>query len=176
ACPFPRQVNDDFLVYWGFLAWLQVKTARLMLDGRFDKTKVEPWTRGLATSFTSNRRRAFGAIRRLRTFAKAYADVLATYDVLISPTVATPAPPLGHLATDLPYETHFDRVGTFAAFTALFNAAGAPAISLPLGRTTTNLPLGIQFAAARNQDALLLSLAQTLEQAQPWPLAAPTRA
>ena len=41
-----------------------------------------------------------------------------------------------------PYETHYDRVRTFAAFTSLHNVAGAPAISLPLGRTTTGLPLG----------------------------------
>jgi amidase len=171
ACPFPAQVIDDFLTYWGFLAWIQSKTARLMLHRGFDKTKIEPWTRGLADSFTADRRRAFGAIRRLRRFTKAYAEVLTRYDVLVSPSAATPAPPLGHLATDLPYETHYDRVRTFAAFTPLHNAAGAPAISLPLGRTTTGLPLGVQFAAARGQDALLLELAQTLEQAHPWPRA-----
>ncbi len=175
ACPFPAQVIDDFLAYWGFLAWIQIETARSMLHRGFDKTKIEPWARGLAASFTSNRRRVFGAIRRLRRFRNDYAKVLERCDVLVSPSVATPAPPLGHLATDLPYETHYDRVRTFAPFTPLHNLAGAPAISLPLGRTTTWLPLGVEFAAARGQDALLLELAQTLEAAHPWPRMAPVR-
>lgn len=175
-CPFPAQVIDDFLTYWGFLAWLQIKAARLMLHRSFDTTQIEPWTRGLAGSFTADRRRGLAAIRRLRRFPQAYAEVLTRYDVLVSPTVAAPAPPLGHLATDLPYETHYDRVRTFAAFTPLHNAAGAPAISLPLGRTTTGLPLGVQLAAAPGRDALLLELAQALEQAHPWPRTAPRSA
>ena len=57
---------------------------------------------------------------RIRRFDRDYAKVLERYDVLISPTAA-PAPPLGYLATDLPYETHYDRVRTFAAFTPLQN-------------------------------------------------------
>jgi len=175
ACPFPAQVIDDFLDYWGFLAWIQIETARLTLHRGFDKTKVDSWTSGLAASFRSHRRRVFAAIRRLRRFDKEYAKVLERCDVLISPSVAAPAPPLGQLAADLPYETHYNRARTFAAFTPLHNLAGAPAISLPLGRTTTQLPLGVHFAAARRRDALLLELAQTLEAAHPWPRTAPVR-
>ena len=140
-----------------------------MLHKSFDKTRIEPWTAGLRASFTSRKKVGFAAIRRLRHFHKTYAEVMQQYDVLVSPSVAAPAPPIGHLATDLPYETHYDRVRTFAAFTPLHNVAGAPAISLPLGRTTTGLPLGVQFAAARGNDTLLLELAQTLEAAHPWP-------
>ena len=62
----------------------------------------------------------FGPILRIRRFDRDHAKVLERYDVLISPTAA-PAPPLGYLATDLPYETHYDRVRTFAAFTPLQN-------------------------------------------------------
>jgi amidase len=172
-CPIEAQVIDDFLAYWGFVAWIQIKSVRLMLHRGFDKTRFEPWTNGLASSFTSAPRSSFAAIARLRRFHKAYSEQLKHYDVLLSPTVASPPPPLGHLAPDLPYQTHYDRVRAFAPFTAFHNAAGAPAISLPLGRTKTGLPLGVQLAAARDQDALLLSLALTLEQANPWPLRAP---
>jgi amidase len=174
-CPFPVQVMDDFFDYWGFLAWTQINIARLVLHRGFDKSKIEPWASGLMASFTSNRRRVVGAIRRLRRFHEDWAKVLERYDVLVSPTAAAPAPPLGHLATDLPYETHHDRLRTFAAFTPLHNIAGAPAISLPLGRNISGLPLGVQFAAARGKDALLLELAQTLEAAQGWPRLATAR-
>jgi len=119
-----------------------------------------------------------GAFAGLPTFIKDLSQVKGVrtrYDVLVLPSVAAPAPLLGHLATDLPYETHYDRVRTFAAFTPLHNVAGAPAISLPLGRGATGLPLGVQFAAARGHEALLLELAQTLEAAHPWPRMAASR-
>lgn len=172
-CPFAGAVIDDFLAYWGFVAWLQVRTARWMLHRSFDRTKLEPWTRGLAESFTARRRAVLSAIGRLRGFQRSYARVMERYDVLVSPTVAQPAPVLGHLATELAFATGFDRLRTYAAFTPLHNAAGAPAISLPLGRSAAGLPIGVQFAAARGRDRLLLELARTLEAAQPWPPLAP---
>ncbi len=56
----------------------------------------------------------------------------------------------------------------FAPFTAQFNMTGQPAISVPLCWSPDGLPVGIQFAAKRNEDELLLRLARQLELAQPW--------
>jgi amidase len=60
-----------------------------------------------------------------------------------------------------------------APFTAVFNCTGQPAISLPLARSTTGLPIGIQFAARYGREDLLLSLAAVFEQLMPWPRVAP---
>ncbi len=172
-CPFDGQVIDDFLAYWGFVAWIQVKTARLMMHRQFDRAQLEPWTTGIAGTFVARRRAAFAAIRRLRRFGTTYARIMQAHDVLICPTTAEPAPALGHLATDQPFETGFDRLRSYVPFTPIHNAAGAPAISLPLGRSASGLPIGVQFAAARGADRMLLELARTIEQAHPWPLTAP---
>ena len=43
------------------------------------------------------------------------------------------------------------------------NITGAPAISLPMGLSQANLPIGIQFAAPLGEEALLLALAFELE-------------
>ncbi len=173
ACPFSTQLLDDFLSYWGFLAWLQVKTARLMLHRGFDRTRVEPWTSGLAATFTAGRRATVAAIRRLRRFERVFAALMERHDVLVSPTVACPAPPLGYLATDQPFATKFERIRAYCPFTAPYNVAGAPAISLPLGRSRAGLPIGVQFGAARGRDRTLLELATSLEAAHPWPRRAP---
>jgi amidase len=98
------------------------------------------------------------------------------HDVLVSPTVAEPAPPLGYLATDLPFDTKFARVRSFAAFTPIYNASGAPAISLPLGRSAAGLPIGVQFAAGHGRDRVLLELALSIEATRPWEAIAPRRA
>ena len=175
GCPFSGQVIDDFLEGWGMVSWLQVKTARMLMHRKFDVAQFEPWTLGLAQTFTSNRRKVIAAMRRLRKFGKTYAQVMQSYDVLVSPTTAEPAPLLGYLATDQPFETKYDRIRSYCPFTPPMNVAGTPAISLPLGRSKSGLPIGVQFAAARGADRLLLALAQTIEEAQPWVSHAQTR-
>jgi amidase len=172
-CPFAGAVIDDFLQYWGLVAWMQLRLGRFLMHRGFDRKKVEPWTRGIAGYFARAKLATFAATRRLRRYAATYAEVMTRYDVLVSPVVATPAPPLGHLATDAPFETHFERVRAFAPFTPICNVSGAPAISLPLGRSRAGLPIGVHFAAAHGQDRLLLELASSLETAAPWEQVAP---
>jgi amidase len=159
---------DDFLAYWGMLAWVQVLSARFMLHRKFDRTKIEPWTSGLIETFTRHRMDVVRATRRLRAFTGTYARIMERYDVLESPTLSEPAPPLGYLATNQPFETAFERIRAYAPFTPIHNAAGAPAISLPMAHSSTGLPIGVQFAAARRHDAVLLQLARALEAAHPF--------
>ena len=87
--------------------------------------------------------------------------------------LAEPAQALGYLATDQPFETAFERIRAYAGFTPLCNASGAPAISLPLGRSAAGLPIGVQLAAAHGGDATLLELARSIEEARPWERVAP---
>jgi amidase len=53
-------------------------------------------------------------------------------------------------------------------FTQLANAAGLPAVSVPLYWTEDNLPCGVQLVARYAEEALLFRISSQLEQAQPW--------
>jgi amidase len=92
------------------------------------------------------------------------------YDLLLTPTTAQLPVPLEtiHLNQDLPLLDWFAGTSQFNAFTDLFNATGLPAISLPLGQSSTNLPIGIQFAAGFGREDLLIRVASAFEQAIPW--------
>jgi len=94
-----------------------------------------------------------------------------TVDLLVTPTCAEPAWPLGHLdANDrsLDAEAWFDRVFAKVPFTALFNMTGQPAISLPLVQSRDGLPIGIQLVARYGAEDVLFRVAHRLEEALPW--------
>jgi amidase len=94
------------------------------------------------------------------------------FDVLLTPTLADPVPPLGTLDTTRP-ETIWEHAGRYSAFTSVFNLTGQPAMSLPLGSDARGLPIGVQVAADLGGEGLLLALATQVERAAPWELGAP---
>ncbi len=53
-------------------------------------------------------------------------------------------------------------------YTILQNLTSSPAMSVPLHWTADNLPIGIQFAAAKGQENRLLALVFELEAARSW--------
>jgi len=87
------------------------------------------------------------------------------FDVLVTPVLAGPPPPIGWLADP---EHDMERVLALMQYTSQFNMSGQPAISLPLQWSSAGLPLGVQFVASYGREDLLIRLASQLEQAQPW--------
>jgi amidase len=92
------------------------------------------------------------------------------FDVLLTPTMAIPPPAAGSVLGQLQADpaTMPSEVLSMAVFTAPFNVSGQPAISLPLHRDPTGLPIGVQLVGGPWQEAVLLRLAGQLEQAHPW--------
>ncbi len=169
ASPFSAQMGDDFLLYWAMLAASLVHFGRRVVGPDFDARRLEPLTLGLARYF---RRRLFRfplALRRLKRYAAEYAAQFEHVDLLMSPTLGHPPPPIGFLALDLPFADAEARLRQYAVFTPPQNVSGAPGISLPLARSATGLPIGIHFAAPFGGERRLLELALELEQAMPWP-------
>ncbi len=91
------------------------------------------------------------------------------YDVMLTPTMATPPLELGRLSLDREdmYAQGVDVQRT-VGFTSLFNASGNPAASIPLYWNEAALPVGTQFVAPYADEAALIRLASQLEAAQPW--------
>jgi amidase len=92
------------------------------------------------------------------------------FDLLLTPTMAEPPVRLGEIDPDAeePFEA-LARATPFAVYTAPFNVTGQPAMSVPLyWQASTDLPIGIQLAAAYGREDLLFRVAAQLEAARPW--------
>jgi amidase len=92
----------------------------------------------------------------------------AGHDLLLTPTMGELPPPLGTFPDDLEDPLRrIHRGKKTVAFTALFNATGNPAISLPLASSDV-LPVGVQLVAPLGREDVLLRVASQLEAEQPW--------
>jgi amidase len=126
------------------------------------------------TRWLSDRGRAvsgpeFGlAVGELRRFAAAALAALAPYDVVLTPTLASPPLPVGAIRNDDDPAADFEAQKAFTPWTSAWNVTGMPAISLPLHWTADGLPVGVMLAARPAEEELLLSVAAQVEAAHPW--------
>lgn len=165
----PASFQQDFLDYWGFLAYNTVAGGKRLFHKDFDATKLDPFTLGLARMGKRRLAHAPVFLARLQASGRAYArDLAKGPDVVLSPVLGHITPKIGHLGGDLDYETHLERVLAYCCFTPLHNATGAPAISLPLGASADGLPVGVMVSGRPGDENTLLRLALQAEQAQPF--------
>jgi len=92
---------------------------------------------------------------------KRFEQFFEEYDFLITPTTPIAAPTIeGHDAVE--------QAGRLTRFTAPFNLAGLPALSLPCGFTKDGLPVGLQIVSRAWAEAKVLNLGYAFEQASEW--------
>ena len=171
---------DTTVTCWTANMVLWVEGAAELVGRTPDETNLEATT--LACYRHGKSLRAEDLLRALdtmNTITREVAEFFGDYDVLLTPVTSEAALALGTLdANDATLDAvaWSARTFAFAPFTPLFNMTGQPAIALPLGRSATGLPLGMQFAGRFGREDVLLKLARQLERASPWPLLAPLRA
>lgn len=130
------------------------------------------------------------ALDRLSMVSRKIAGFFEKYDLLLTPTLASPPIPIGSLHISAA-ESRMIRLQSrlhvawilkalhviemlagsnfnFIPYTAIFNVTGQPAMSVPLCQSKDGLPIGMQFAARFGDEATLFRLAGQLERAKPW--------
>lgn len=87
----------------------------------------------------------------------AFDDAFAKYDLIFGPVAPTTAPKLGESLSD-PLKMYLGDIYTISV-----NLAGLPAISLPCGKDSKGLPIGLQLIADSFQEKKLIQAAYTYE-------------
>ena len=132
---------------------------------------VEPiniriWEAGRHFSFTDRAR--MQAV--FNTTSRGFGAFFEEWDIILTPITALPTPPIGTteyltISDNPSVRDWFGNLWRNFAYTPLANLCGIPAISLPMGRQESGLPLGIQAQARQANDGLLLQLAAQIERA-----------
>jgi amidase len=183
------ELARDFLLTWFvYTAWELAETKRLTGAGdeSFERDTLIMAALGRTTSGVDY----LAAVQRRHEHTRRLTDFFESYDLLLTPTLATPPPRIGEF--DLPaalqhgadvliktrtarllrhtkiVDDMVDNNLGWVPYTQLANLTGRPAISLPLHWTADGLPLGVQFVAPLAGESLLIRLAAQLEQAVPW--------
>jgi Asp-tRNA(Asn)/Glu-tRNA(Gln) amidotransferase A subunit family amidase len=183
------QLAEDFLTGWfAYCAWgvAETKAATGASNNEFenDTLIMAALGRGAgAVAFCSALERKQDHVRKLAEFHE-------QYDLLLTPSLATPPPKVGAFEqpaalralaavvlklraggllrhTSIVRDMIEKNLG-WVPYTQLANITGRPATSVPLHWTAAGLPLGVQFVGRLGSEGQLLRLAAELEQAQPW--------
>lgn len=169
ALPINREeMIEHFLHYYGFMSYMVTHWSGFTLKSKVDHSVLEPFTTGLYKIFKAQPGRFFSSIRAIRKIGAQAESLYEKYDVVMSPVLSHKTPKIGYLSPQHNEEEIIKRVVDFATYTGLNNVTGSPAISLPLGVDSDDMPLGVHFTTRHGNDKLLLELAYELEAAKPW--------
>ncbi len=164
---------EPFLVDFDMLAAFQVVVRAGYGDyPDVDWSRVEPHNaEGHRAARSTSALELVDALAALQRFSH---DLVSRFgrdfDILVTPTMAIEPPPAGtllprvHEQPDAPPE----EIISMAIFTAAFNVTGQPALNVPLHRTPSNVPIGVQLVGPVWGEGLLLQVANRLEAEEPW--------
>ena len=109
----------------------------------------------LEQCFAVSQRDADAAAADRDLFRERCLELLEPFDLLLTPTLAFVAPPVGRIGND-------DR-GLLTRFTYPINVLGWPALALPCGPAEDGLPASVQLIGKPGDDALVLAAGQAVE-------------
>lgn len=98
------------------------------------------------------------ALRVKAMLKKAFDEAFAKYDIILGPVAPTTAPKLGSSLSD-PIKMYLGDIYTISV-----NLAGLPGISIPCGKDSNGLPIGLQLIANSFEEKKLIQAAYTYEQ------------
>ena len=111
------------------------------------------------------------AVEWIHALGRQLALFMQDYDLVLTPVLTREPVPIGELDIQdvcMSLDQLLERYHSYSPFTALFNASGQPAMSVPLSWSSNGLPMGAHFAGRFGEESTLLALAAQLERAQPW--------
>jgi len=156
-----HEYAEAFRVIW------QVGASQIPADDT-NEHQLEPLTqwlmhRGRAIPASS----LAAALATLSAYERSLIRQLDRFDAVLTPTLAQTPRPLGWYDKE-DGEHNFAQQVQYTPFTSFVNVSGLPAITLPVHRTASGLPMGAQLIGRPGGEATLLALGRQLERRLHW--------
>ena len=119
------------------------------------KSTLEAGKRAMGTDYAR-------AMSKLWKFRARMEDFFEEYDLLLTPTTAVPAYPIGARPREIAGQ-EVSKLWGAAPFTASFNIAGNPAANVPCGFSSDGLPIGLQVVGRWGDEMTVLRASAALE-------------
>lgn len=131
-------------------------------------SESEPLFRGLVKGAALSMQRYFEALEKRNALITVMEQFISDWDAWLCPVAPGPAFTHRQMRNPLlgrPLEVDDHKLPYWVwsiTYTAVFNLTGHPAVVLPIARSQTGLPIGVQLVGRRWRDMQLLTLAEKL--------------
>ena len=160
------KLEDPFDVFWDVFATAAYTSYGHLLDEHrndFSDYGLKSLLHGQSRT-GADMSRAIYEIDRLGRRMEEFFD---GFDLLITPTMAVPAFPIGQRPSVIGGRK-VEPFWGFLPFTYLINITGQTAASIPCGYSADGMPIGLHIIGPRGSEAKVLQASAAFEQAQPW--------
>ena len=164
----PVSINHEIITNIFMTIWL---SDYCTTHGETVKTKGDQFTdsvRGmLEEALTWPASKLASALHGLEWHRYEMNQIIKQYDLLITPTLATPAFKAGERPTVIDGQK-VDPFWGFTPFTYPINMSGHTASSVPCGFNSEGLPIGLHLIGNKGEEATVLQASHAFEEARPW--------
>lgn len=108
------------------------------------------------------------AYYKLEFYRNYIQEFFKNYDLLLTPTLATPAFKIGEHPAVIDGVNVPAKLGGFAPLTYPFNWSGNPAATAPAGFSSDGLPVDLQIVGRRGDEETVLAASKAFAEARPW--------
>ena len=162
----PLNLEDPFDAFFDVFATATYTSYAHLLEEHRDDFS-EPGLYSLEHGATVDGARLSRAIHRVDVLGRQMEDFFDTYDLLLSPTMPTPAFEIGRKPSVIGGR-EVDPMWGFIPFTFPINMTGQTASSVPCGFSSDGLPIGLHIIGPRRSEARVLQVSAAFERARPW--------
>lgn len=164
------ELEAHFITLWAFLSGMGAQGLGRLVGREASAENVEGVTWWLIERARATSALELGAaMSGIQAFSRGLVTALAPHDAVLTLTLGCRPLRIGEIQPDGPDpEAEFRKSYPMAGYTAVANATGLPAISLPVGIGEDGLPLAAQLVGRPAGEEDLIALAAQVEAARPW--------
>ena len=108
------------------------------------------------------------AYSRLEFYRNYVREFFKDYDLMLTPTLATPAFKVGEHPSVIDGVAVPDKLWGFTPFTYPFNMCGNPAATVPAGFSRDGLPIGLHIVGRWGDEETVMAASKAFEDVRPW--------